>query len=41
VLDQGQIIAIGSATEIQANEKVQQAYLGQFMKPTSHLAGAE
>jgi branched-chain amino acid transport system ATP-binding protein len=41
VLDQGQIIAIGSATEIQSNDKVQQAYLGQFMKPTSHLAGAE
>ncbi len=41
VLDQGQIIAIGSATEIQANDKVQQAYLGQLIQPKSHLAGAE
>lgn len=41
VLDQGQIIAIGSATEIQTNEKVQQAYLGQLIQSKSHLAGAE
>ena len=41
VLDQGQIIAIGSATEIQANEKVQQAYLGQLMPSAGLLAGAE
>lgn len=34
VLDQGQIIAIGSASEIQVHPKVQQAYLGQLLQPS-------